>query len=86
MNKLTDSTFEAHLDVVATLAENAISASLVELRKHDELTVGLRAALKQGANIDDLSAASGLTPEAIRKRAEGALVLSDDLDELVGLR
>lgn len=78
--------FVGQLDVVATIAGDAIKASITELRQRDRLTIALRAALRAGATIDDLSAASGLTPSEIRRRVDAALLIEDDLDELAGVR
>jgi hypothetical protein len=86
MRNFLDSPFEGELDVVATLAEDAIDASLAELRRQDALTKALRAAMRQGARIDDLSAASGLSPAAIERRLVGPLNLEEDLDEISGVR
>ena len=78
--------FTGQLDVVATLAGDAIEASIAELRRRDRLTIGLRAALRAGTPIDALSEASGLTPSEIRRRTESALLIENDLDELSGVR
>jgi len=82
----TNMPFDGQLDVVATLAGDAISASIAELRQRDKLTVALRTALRHGATLDELSAASGLTPSEIRRRVDAALLIDDDLDDLVGVR
>jgi hypothetical protein len=82
----TDKTpFDGELDVVATLAGEAIKASIVELRQRDRLTIGLRSALRAGVSIDELSEACGLTPAEIRKRVDADLIIEDDLDELAGI-
>jgi hypothetical protein len=78
--------FTGQLDVVATIAGDAIKASIAELRHRDRLTIALRAALRLGASIDDVSAASGLTPSEVRRRVESALLIEDDLDEMAGVR
>lgn len=78
--------FPGQLDVVATIAGDAIKASIAELRHRDRLTIALRAALRAGASIDELSDASGLTPREIRRRVDAALLIENDLDELAGVR
>lgn len=78
--------FDGQLDVVATLRDRAIEASVNELRKQDELTIALRSALRSGVDIENLSEASGLTVESIRSRVESELNLGEDLEGLLGLR
>jgi hypothetical protein len=80
-----NSPFDGQLDVVATLAGDAIEASIAELRQRDRLTIALRAALRAGVSADELSAASGLTPDEIRRRAASTLFVEDDLDDLAGV-
>lgn len=86
MNAFKDSIFDGELNVVATLAGDMIQASVNELRKRDELTVALRSALRMGTDINDLSAACGLTVSDIRSRTEGELCLGEDLETLAGFR
>ena len=74
--------FVGQLDVVATLAGDAIKASIAELRQRDRLTIALRAALREGVSVEELSAASGLPPREVRRRVAAALFIEDDLDEL----
>jgi len=84
-----DNPFIGDLEVIATLAEDAIHASLAESRKMENLTAALINAAKRGVAIDDLSDASGLTPRAIQTRLDAyrrAGVADDDLDELAGIR
>ena len=84
--RFADSPFEAQLEVVATLADQAFAATVEELRKYDELTVALRGMLKHGVSVDELSAATGLTPQEIRKRTKRNLrLLDDDVNELAGI-
>lgn len=78
--------FVGQLDVVATLAGDAIKASIAELRQRDRLTIALRAALREGVSVEELSAASGLPPREVRRRVAAALFIEDDLDELSGVR
>ena len=58
------------LELVATLSGKVSEASLQMLKQQDQLDAELRRLLKQGYSIDSLSAATGLAPDAIRKRAE----------------
>ena len=86
MNKSTPNLFDGELEVVTTLAGAAIQASISELRTQDELTVALRTMLRQGADINDLSASCGLSPKEIRRRCESELFLGEDMTTLAGLR
>lgn len=86
MNKPRKTVFDGELEVVATLAGNAIDASIRELRKQDELTVALRSAMRSGVNINELSNASGLSPKEIRRRVSGELNFGEDILFLAGLR
>lgn len=85
MNRFLDSPFEAELEVVATLADRAFNATIEELRKEDELTLALRGMLRNGISVDDLSDATGLTPEEIRRRCARELNILSGLDELMGV-
>lgn len=78
--------FKAGLDVVATLRDEQIRASIAELRKHDEMTVALRTMLRNGVDINDLSEASGLNVKEIKRRVESDLMLGEDLATLAGSR
>lgn len=80
------SPFDGSLDVVASLSDRLVHASIEELKRRDDLTIALRSLLRDGASIDDLSAACGLTCAEIRRRVEGELHLGEDLAELSGLR
>lgn len=68
-----------HEDVLTRLSEWAIRKSVETLEAEDRLTVGLREALRNGADINDLSAMTGLTPDEIRRRTNGNLAVLDDL-------
>jgi hypothetical protein len=75
-----------HLAVISHLSHRAIVDSVRELASLDRLTLALRMALKYGADIDTLSAESGLTPAEIRHRVNRPLaVLDDELDALAGV-
>jgi len=75
-----------YTDVVITLRDRQIEASIDELKARDELTVALRQALKYGADINDLSDASGLTTDAIRSRVDADLTMGEDMQSLAGTR
>lgn len=68
-----------HETALAQLSERAIRSSVKTLEAEDQLTIALREGLRNGADINDLSALSGLTPEAIRRRTSGSLNVLDDL-------
>lgn len=86
MRRFSNSPFEGQLDVVATLADDAYTATLSEIRKRDDLTRALRAALKEGVDISALSEACNLPPEEIRRRCNTPLTFDEDVEELAGLR
>jgi hypothetical protein len=86
MNRSTDSVFSGELEIVTTLSNQAIQSSLADLRSRDQLTIALRQSLRQGVEIDQLSAASGLATKDIRARVEGELAFGEDLDTLAGIR
>lgn len=86
MQHFSNSPFEGQLDVVATLSDMAIQSSLADLREQDRLTLALREMLKSGVPIDELSAASGLTPAEIRRRSERELSFGEDLASIAGNR
>jgi hypothetical protein len=70
---------------IAALSEWAIRSSIKELEDRDRLTIALRQALRYGADINDLSADSGIPVAEIRRRTRSPLnVLSDDLELLAG--
>lgn len=71
-----------HLDTIAWLSEWAISDSVRELASRDRLTIGLREALRYGADINELSAITGLTPNEIRRRAHSHLNVLSELETL----
>lgn len=72
------------LEVIETLRDGAIQASIAELRHRDRVTIALRAALRMGVPIEDLSDASGLTCAEIQRRVDGNLHLSEDIASLSG--
>lgn len=69
-------------DTIAALSDWAIRSSIRELESRDRLTIALREALRNGANINDLSAVSGLTVQDIRRRTEGSLHVLSELELL----
>lgn len=71
-------------DTISTLSEWAIRDTIRELESRDRLTIALREALRNGADINDLSAVSGLTVEAIRRRTDSPLFVLSELELLAG--
>lgn len=86
MQNLTNNPFSGRLEVVATLRDRAIEASMKELARHDELTIACDELLRQGVDINDLSEASGLAPDQIHRRMKRGLALGEDLAGLAGIR
>lgn len=80
-----DYTIEREFDVIAALSERAIEASIRELRERDRLTIALRTAMRNGADINELSAQSGLTPADIRDRCGQELNILSELEFAVGM-
>ena len=78
MERFNDTPFSGTLEVVATLRDQTIRASLVELREQDKLTVALRSAIRSGVRVEDLSSASGLTVDSINSRVERDLSFGED--------
>ena len=75
MNKFEDNPFDGELEVIATLRDRAIEASINHVQVRDQLFSALEYGLKTGISIDALSDASGLTTEQIRGIAS-TLVIS----------
>lgn len=71
-------------DVLTQLSEWAIRSSVETLKAEDRLTLGLREALRNGADINDLSAMTGLNPIEIRRRSNGNLNVLSDLELVAG--
>lgn len=71
-------------DVLAQLSEWVIRSSVETLKHEDRLTIGLREALRNGADINDLSATTGLTPTEIRRRVNRELNVLSELELLSG--
>lgn len=59
--------FESELEVVATLRDEANRASVEALERYELLTEEVRKLAARGVSVDALSAATGLTPTAIRQ-------------------
>ena len=85
VSQFAHSPFGASLDIVATLRDRQIEASIAELKRRDEVTIVLRQMIGMGVALDDLSDASGLTPAEIRRRVDGELMFHEDIDALAGL-
>jgi hypothetical protein len=86
MSHKYNSPFEAELEIVATLRDRAIQASISELKRQDELTIALRQAVRNGQSVENLSEASGLTAEEVRARMDRDLFFGEDLAQLAGNR
>jgi len=84
MQTFRENPFDGYLEVIGTLAGDAMDARVQELRKQDRLTIGLRQALRYGVSVDELSARTGLTPDEIRSRCDRDLYLGEDLSTLAG--
>lgn len=81
----TKITQDTEFPVITALSRRAIEASIRELQDRDRLTIALRMALREGADINELSEASGLTPETIRQSAGRELLILSDLELTAGL-
>lgn len=66
MNKFEDNPFDGELEVIATLRDRAIQAAAQQEMTRDDLIAALQYGLSQGISLDELSAASGFTPDQIR--------------------
>lgn len=71
-----------HEIVLTQLSEWAIRSSVETLKAEDQVTLGLREALRNGADINDLSAMTGWTPTEIRRRTNGPLHVLSELESL----
>jgi hypothetical protein len=71
-------------DVLASLSERVIHASVFELRCEDALTLAIRQSFKHGMDVDQISNATGLRPVEIRRRLECELFMREDVDALFG--
>lgn len=85
MTEFSDSPYEGQLEVIATLAKRGIDAAIQERNIAGEMDITLKSMLRDGVDISDLSAASGLTPAQIRKRVDD-VPLDADFDVLAGTR
>jgi hypothetical protein len=77
--------FSDGFPAIESLAQDAIRLSIGELRQRDRLTIALRIALRDGADINDLSAASGLPVAEIRARVNRPLNVLSETDLLAGV-
>jgi uncharacterized protein YerC len=84
MTQFRDNPFSSALDVVATLRDRQIEARIAELKREDEMTVALRQMLRNGADINSLSDASGLTVKEIERQIERELHFGEDMATLAG--
>ncbi len=65
-NSPFDNNRSAELEIVATMSHRAIQASIAEQRIQADLIAAVIEAGKQGIPVDDLSEASGLSPDRVR--------------------
>lgn len=68
MTTFRDNPFSEALEIVATLRDRQIEASLAEMRCEEDLTRALRELAENGIDLDSLSEASGLPVPQIRRR------------------
>jgi hypothetical protein len=59
--------------------------SIRDLQDQDRLTIALKTAIRNGADINSLSEASGLTPAEIVRRIDSELIVLSDLELIAGL-
>jgi hypothetical protein len=77
---MSTNTYSPHsntLNIVKSLRDGEIQASVESLRKRDKLTQGLRSSLKAGIPMSDLVEATGLSPTEIRQRVESPLHIDE---------
>lgn len=67
MDRFEGNPFEGELEVIATLRDRVIQASIVRNTIQDELKSAIMDAMRCGIAVDDLSEVSGLTPDQIRR-------------------
>lgn len=66
MTHLVNDTFENELELVATLRDEANKASFDAQELYVQLTTHVSKLRELGVSVDELSAATGLSPDAIR--------------------
>jgi hypothetical protein len=66
MNKFEDNPFDEELEVIATLRDRAIEASIAQDQMREQLISALQYGIQNGISVDALSDASGLTTDQIR--------------------
>lgn len=71
-------------DVLTSLSQRVIHASVIELKAEDALTLAVRQSFRHGMDVDEISNATGLRPAEVRRRLECELYLSEDVDALFG--
>jgi hypothetical protein len=72
MTSFRDNPFNDALEVVATLRDRHIEATIAERQRADELTMALRQLIAGGIDLNSLSDASGLPVEQILHRVRSA--------------
>jgi|tagenome__1003787_1003787.scaffolds.fasta_scaffold18691075_2 hypothetical protein len=75
MNAFRNNPFHESLEIVTTLRDRQIQASLTEMRCADDLSQAMRELAEAGIDIGALSEASGLPVEQVRQRIERDLLL-----------
>jgi hypothetical protein len=78
-------TYDTGFPVIAALSKSAIESSIRDLQDQDRLTIALKTAIRNGADINSLSEASGLTPAEIVRRIDSELIVLSDLELIAGL-
>lgn len=85
MTNFLHSPFQGDLDGVAQLSEDVIDSSIDLQRKRDRQTLEIRKLLERGVPVDELSNATGLSPDEIRAIERRSVVVLDELDVLTGI-
>lgn len=73
-----------YTNTITSLRRGNIQDAIRELESRDRLTIALREALQYGTDINDLSEASGLTVDEIRRRTNRELFILSELELLAG--
>ena len=67
MQRFDTNPFDGELEAIATLRDRVVMASFTQATVESELKSAIRSGLQSGMSIDELSDASGMTPDQIRK-------------------
>ena len=82
MKRFENTPFRGELEVVSTLSDRVIQASLTEMQRQEDLNHALHTALKMGVKLDALSDACGLRPAEIVRRVR-QIETSGELESLL---